>query len=1002
MSTDPFFWDEMQVTVPTELQNWLFNWGTAHGNSTTVTVGDIEGADDGDLNIVIYNSNEAALAARLDIDWGTKSVTVTPLWFWLSPYALDSANGGLAGSPPTPNQRSGTELTGPIIHDFDGDGENEVLLHAQDYRRISGTYAWRDSLYVLSNPTIAGGYPAGSGSSSNGTQAWSGTSIAQPTVYTIPGGDTFTGEQNRGLGNRAGVCNVSDATDDPRDIVSHTHDADTCGVWRFEDNGTTKEIVLLYAFDYYGTKTELPTGYTVSDRRPTHEFNWLDSDGDGFDEFFIDGELDFVDADVNGDPDPINQAHPKAGRQVWITQQMTSNTGPLHVDQMFAARWDVASAPGELQALGVPEYQKDTLYRLRDASAPRGAPTSADENTASPVVHGQGIASGNFSVGNDGLEALFFPKEQVANPVVVPPSPTGVGGVDAGGYLTNVTGEDLLAIDGTVFYYWDPGSGEPYKRVSTGPSRRALPIDFDGDYSRDEAVSNPWDALIVWACGYKGDGLPSYFPTPTQIENLSAPYPDAYSPYDPLNPSDDEWHFFYHGKDGSERLTWGWNNGGPGRGWHFWEKLAETWPHGNRPNPFVYDLGNDHREEVLAPTPDGLYILFNEEAYSGSPRMSPTRFLEYRLWRQDVMNPPFVYQDLPEIAELRITPETSGLDFASTRQMAATIVLSNGGTVDVTDLVSWSVDRQGLATISSAGILASKSLNGAVRVNASIDLGDSLVGLGGGSLEAEPAYVMCTSATKPVVILAGYSTTRLESGVSGSVLRVEARVAQRDGDAVVVEATNADGTPWDPLGTGTLTLLDDGGSASGDDVAGDGIYTASIVLTPTGGQNGLVLGDNLKGVRAYLAATPSNISKAWPYLTIGATQTWFDITGPCVGLGSENDGLADADVPHIRQAGFRAIPGIRGASTILFVEAVVDRPTSDSDAALTVIADFTSVIGGITFPVVLTESTPGVFSYFGITPPAAANGSYLVGIRATTPDPLLGDSDCWPRLRIHQ
>jgi hypothetical protein len=65
-------------------------------------IGDLPGPDDGDRDILIYMANEAPLAAAVNFNWQTRTLTLEPLWFWLSPYALEEDQSlCLGGQAPT-------------------------------------------------------------------------------------------------------------------------------------------------------------------------------------------------------------------------------------------------------------------------------------------------------------------------------------------------------------------------------------------------------------------------------------------------------------------------------------------------------------------------------------------------------------------------------------------------------------------------------------------------------------------------------------------------------------------------------------------------------------------------------------------------------------------------------------------------------------------------------------------------------------------------------------
>jgi len=76
------------------------------------------GVDDGEQHVVVAMPGEAVLAATYTIDFPTQTGTLDPIWLWLSPYAQDATYAPLDHS-----RWAGFNV---LLHDFDGDGKNEV------------------------------------------------------------------------------------------------------------------------------------------------------------------------------------------------------------------------------------------------------------------------------------------------------------------------------------------------------------------------------------------------------------------------------------------------------------------------------------------------------------------------------------------------------------------------------------------------------------------------------------------------------------------------------------------------------------------------------------------------------------------------------------------------------------------------------------------------------------------------------------------------------------
>ncbi len=593
---------KISISIPWEFGQWFnhnnhIGWGTF---PLWATLGDIEGTDDkGQLDIVIMMPDEIVFAARININWSNGTGTLTPLWCWKVPNA-----------PSSPGQDMGVPARNALIWDFDGDGKNEVAVVAP--KRINAS-TWGRAIYVVQTDTSPPPPP------------WD-FSVPPPKVLASSPAAT---ESNTGeISDRLGVCKVRD-TEYPMDIVSHEHDGESISIWKLTNNGGS------YSLD---------REYSIPWRAPcTHEYNYVDIDGDGFDEFFWDGVLDFVDR-VGGVPTPTNPGDPLRGIWRWDP----GHEGYKHSDQMICADYDpdhpgleINAAPEEpyTDPDGIPRLGVDTLWTT-DGHVLR-------ENADCPFTHPQSIASGNWTKSRPGFETIHVPKSWS--------NPTVRGGETwlAGHYAVDAQ-QNELAVDGAYYVTvkYNPENTLPIQRAS-GPAYNMCQIEWDGDYSEDEILNWYWRNLAIWRMGEKGDWLPGPPPAgmPDATEVTQSWQEEGYT----------LWWEYYQGYNGDRVQQWGIDMinqyGGPGRWSHYYEKLAEAYPgHGLW---FVtgFDAGKDYREEAVVVTPLQISIFHNLSPLATPGRhRSPRRSKDYLKWRMDMINYPFDFGTLPTyIAEFLVT-----------------------------------------------------------------------------------------------------------------------------------------------------------------------------------------------------------------------------------------------------------------------------------------------------------------------------------------------------------
>ena len=876
--------DRLQITIPNSpvpYATWLTHWHNSGGCGgfgdwyTDFTIGDVDndGLQD---DIVITQPGEAVFAAELQIDWLNLTATLNPHWLWLSPYATTVLGGNpnnhaTAGYSCNAANRNNA-LIWNVVDDGPTDSTNEVAFVGLDEFD-------RERLYILRH--------SGAGSVS--------------VVATSPTNKLFE------VDHRLSIAKVRN-TAFPRDIVMSEHGQGRAFLWSWENGALTHK--------YTGDPFTHP-GILAK----VHECNWADVDGDGFDEFALNGLVDFVDADANGNPVPTNGQQGVARWQIMASESSGDGNGG-HCDMVLIGDWDPTRYGLEMYAVTETggggkwkEAQTGILHsRAYDTLWDADCGTLLDAWDQAPADDGQDINAGNWSSSLAGIEAIMSPKDLPASGLVLPPGQNLMDGsyVVSTRVTPSTTDSDfqLLAIDGSVYdgpvrYEHEGSGGNPdavnnVKIRSGGPWRRMWGMDWDGDYKSDEILHHPFNFgnLILFALHDKQDLVPGSYPpgvpTQAQVQSSTPPIPEGTSCGSPGT-----WYFYYQGDCGEHippatgANDWSFNNGGPGRGTHYFEKLKEVWPGtGDRGalvvHPYDLEGSADHREEVLAisfqPSVT-LWVYYDSTALQPDafPRPSPRKSLEYRRYRQSAIVLPFSYREQAvAIRRFGVRPTSAslperviGIDFGDSVQLEAFIEFEDGSELDVSDRVVWvqDGDSQPYMSISSNGLVTESGgvvLSGRFQAEMMIE---------GELTRSEPSYVYASNSDNPAVLRAGVRDSWIVSDASQDdrALEIEAYVAQKDNQSSHVFVLNPSGTTWTPNG-GDLVLLDNGLGA--DDLAGDGVYSARVT-----GQSGLSAGDNLKAIRAMLGPItfpppPSPRkplgtanSEPWPYFVINSSSS---------------------------------------------------------------------------------------------------------------------------------
>lgn len=574
----------VSMTIPAEFAAWFSHahdvgWMTF---PLDFAIGDVEGVDDGDVDIVIHMADEILLGARLTIDLQSGAGSLLPLWCWKAPNS--------PADPPT--SHVGLDRHNVLIWDFDDNGSNEIAVVAPAQYDLWGKLVWGQAIYVLAEDPDPPPPP------------WE-FSVPPPRVLAVS--DASAVAESGEIGERLGICRVRD-TDGRRDIVSTKHHGTTLSIWKLvpADDAWSLERVFFRPW-------QLPK---------THEYNHADVDGDGYDEFAWDGIVDLVDS-VDGQWTPTNAKNPLQGVQRWSTGMVPYG----HMDQMMLLDFDPASPGLELNSLPEDEWDDptgahhegvDTLWRS-DGTVLR-------VNDDVPWEHPQSMYVGNWTDSRDGLESLYVPKDSVLS--------NGNETWLAGHYAVDAY-QNELAVDGG---YWQLVKLNPPKNTlpihrATGPCNKMQQIDWDGNHLQDEILHDFWQTMIVWRMGLKGDWgatPPPGMPTEAQLQ-------------EPWTEEGFElfWEF-YQGYNGQMIDEWAWNNGGPGRHTHYYRKLAEAFPGSGWWTPLAYDIAGDYREEAVVVTHNRVNVFFNTTPLA-DPQLhpSPGGDLEYRRLRMERVGEPY-------------------------------------------------------------------------------------------------------------------------------------------------------------------------------------------------------------------------------------------------------------------------------------------------------------------------------------------------------------------------
>ncbi|MEE2907694.1 MAG: hypothetical protein VX527_07660 [Planctomycetota bacterium] len=580
---------KISISIPSEFSQWfshLHDVGGWNEWPLDFAIGDIEGEDDGDIDIVLYMADEIVLAARLEINWQSGAGTLVPLWCWKVPNAPDTP----------PSTHPGHADHNCLIWDFDNDGRNEVALVAPAQYELWGEPVWGQAIYVVQEDPSPASPP------------WD-FSVPPPLIRAMSEPSSLANSSE--ISERLGICRVRD-TAYRQDIVTHDHGGSTLSIWRLPDDPASNTLERVFSRSY---TTPI-----------THEFNHADIDGDGFDEFAWDGILDFVDL-VGGVPTQTNATDPLEGVWRWQSGMVPYD----HMDHMMIVDLD-PNSPG-LEVMSLPEFDwtdptgathpgVDTIWRADG--------TILRVNDDCPFSHPQSAAIGNWTASREGLESIFVPKS-FSNPTV-----TGGEIWQCGAYAVDAN-QNELAVDGG---YWQtvklnpPENDLPIHRA-TGPAYRMWQVDWDGDRTEDEILNRFWQTLIVWRMGEKGDWGTTPPPgMPTQAQLQQSWTENGF----------ELWWDFYQGYNGAKIDEWGWNNGGPGRYTHYYQKLGEAYPGAGAWRPLAWDIGRDYREEIVVATPYAVNIFYNlEPANWNTPHLSPTLDRQYRRVRMERVGEPYIF-----------------------------------------------------------------------------------------------------------------------------------------------------------------------------------------------------------------------------------------------------------------------------------------------------------------------------------------------------------------------
>jgi hypothetical protein len=581
------------IAIPGEWSQWFNHQHDVGGWNEwpmDFALGDIEGEADGDTDIVLYMADEVLLGARLEIDWQANVGTLAPLWCWKLPNAPDTP----------PSTHLGNAGHNCLIWDFDNDGRNEVAVVGPAQYELWGEMVWGQAIYVVQEDPAPPVPP------------WD-FSVPPPKILALSDASATTSSGE--ISERLGICRLRD-TPYRQDILSSGHDGSTLSIWKMPDDPASTALERVFS-----------RSWTVPH---THEYNHADIDGDGFDEFAWDGILDFIDL-VDGVPTPTNTTDPMQGVWRWNTGMVAYD----HMDQMMILDFDPNSPGLEINSLpeltwtdptGATHPGVDTLW-WTDGTVLR-------VNDDCPFHHPQSMTVGNWTESRDGLESIYVPKS-FSNPTV-----TGGETWLCGAFAVDAQ-QNELAVDGG---YWQtiklnpPENDLPIHRA-TGPAYRLWQIDWDGDHTEDEILNYFWQTLIVWRMGEKGDWgdtPPPGMPTEEQLQTSW------------IEEGFELWWDFYQGYNGGQINQWAWNNGGPGRYTHYYQKLGEAYPGAGAWKPLAWDIGLDYREEIVVATPNKVNIFYNLAPLDwGDQYPSPTLDRNYRRVRMERVGEPYIFPQVP-------------------------------------------------------------------------------------------------------------------------------------------------------------------------------------------------------------------------------------------------------------------------------------------------------------------------------------------------------------------
>lgn len=978
--------DEIQVSFNDpngDLTDWFY-----HGHiikhpagdymewPVAMAIGDLEGPDDGDMHLVLNMSQEVVLAGKLDIDWNAKTANFYPLWFYKFPWTT---------SKPLPNDHhEGMEMRSVCIWDFDGDGENEVAVcgPTEEYKERG--------LHILktdpSPPPCPPGCPA---------------PPPLELAYIYPGSPAYP-HSYTDFGFHVGICKVLDdspGSDAPRQICVYLDYY--LSVFNLVNNGSGYSLETLFNADAH-CENHLTNSLT-------HYYNITDVDGDGYDEFLLDGVIDFVDRDSSGNWTYTNKDpnYHYAGVQVWRTGQSGTCASTQHMDAIVCANWipddehdglEVMCAPCSSTYYNPPGVLRESVDICFDDLdcidyGPNGilgtviGYNGGGPPDGAPAGHTQQLFGGNWTSTRAGLEAIIIPKGHPSIPLYPQEDVWFMGG-----YAVDCHHNELV---------WDGGMfgncAQDYGQRATGPIGRVVQqIDWDGDYSQDE-ILNWMRVLYVWRMGEKGDWEPgpepTFMPDVNQIDDkvLNEVAMEEY------------WWYWYQGNSGDHIWDWGWPSGtnGAGRYSHYYEKVSEVYPGGCFAKVLGYDVAGDYREEIVnVAYPDSskklkISIYYNSDDLDNPWKYrNPRELSAYKLFRNQVKPAPYMYADQPALDRIEITtlknpldPEQWGLNPQEQRQLIATAHYSDGHAIPVTEECTWCSDRTDI--IDFDPVVKGLAYNPAPYKEGSARITVILGNPDGDHTVSEPSYLYVGSNDEPVVLMAGYMDTYLIENDLGNSLKIEARVVHKDNLPLYVWMNTETGAAWSPpWHSDPIVWLYDDGLHGGDEEAGDGLYHGIVF----GAGHPIILsqGEHLRQIQACLKSNTNIRSEPWPFLIKGPQWTNENISGEF-----DNDAQGDANTPRIAWAGMR---GFKDDNIAVF-EAKVILPEGDDWE----INNVWVTISGLPITNPMEHAGDNLY-YKVVNISGLSDGTYIADLYASVKKISTGQffySDHWPRIRVH-